>query len=145
MEKLEVVARLEPMNSKVYFVLVHNLLLAPNVCGSCIYMQVYVTYYDKVASELDWEKRMIAKDEDASDGSGISVHYRETQIHRVPESSPCEIDLILPPWEKPPMSPVKDEAPLTKDKICLGLGEVETSQLVPTDGIDEVKTDASRP
>lgn len=69
---------------------------------------MYVSYYDKVASEIDWETRMIAKDEDAGDGSGIGVpSYDET-------------DLILPPWEKPPMSPVK-EAPLTTDKSCLEL------------------------
>nr|CAB3483078.1 unnamed protein product [Digitaria exilis] len=95
-------------------------------------LEVYVTYYDKVASELDWGTRMIAKDP-AVDGSGIGVPSYNT-------------DLILPPREKPIMSPVK-ESPLTmEDKSCsLGIGEVETSQLVPIDETDEAMTDASRP
>nr|CAB3481070.1 unnamed protein product [Digitaria exilis] len=96
-------------------------------------LEVYVTYYDKVASELDWETRMIAKDP-AIDGSGIGVPSYNT-------------DQNLPPWEKPVMSPVK-ESPLTmEDKSCsLGIGEVETShQLTPIDETDEAMTDASRP
>ncbi|KAF8772928.1 hypothetical protein HU200_005328 [Digitaria exilis] len=115
MEKLEVViARLEHI-----YIRMHS--------------KVYVTYYDKVASELDWETRMIAKDP-AIDGSGIGVPSYNT-------------DQNLPPWEKPVMSPVK-ESPLTmEDKSCsLGIGEVETShQLTPIDETDEAMTDASRP
>ncbi|CAO2169218.1 unnamed protein product [Urochloa humidicola] len=96
-------------------------------------LEGYVPYYDKVASELDWEMRtMMATNGDAGDGSGISV------------ASSADTDQVLLPCEKA-LSPPVEESPLTMDKNCSGI--IETSQLLPTDETDEaaVMTDASRP
>ncbi|CAO2201987.1 unnamed protein product [Urochloa humidicola] len=86
-------------------------------------LEGYVPYYDKVASELDWEMRTMMANGDA----GISVSSDDT-------------DQVLLPCEKA-LSPPGEEDPLTMDKNCLGIGEVETPQRVPTDETDE----ASRP
>ncbi|CAO2211061.1 unnamed protein product [Urochloa humidicola] len=97
----------------------HIFVQAPSAQELMEKLEGYVLYYDKVASELDWEMRTTMANGDAGDGSGIRVSSDDT-------------DQVLPPCEKALLPPVK-ESPLTMDKNFLVIGEVQTPQLVPTD------------